>query len=134
MSKGPITCHVLDSSLGKPADGVEVQLQVYHKGSGSIDVFSPFAQGTKPSSVTDSNGRCMSLLPPRASDDAKERGKEFSPGTYKIVFKPKEYFERTGRKCFYPWVEISFEVENPEEHYHIPLLISPYSFTTYRGS
>jgi len=55
-------------------------------------------------------------------------------GLYKIVFKTKEYFERTGRKSFYPWVEITFEIINPEEHYHIPLLISPYSFTTYRGS
>jgi len=53
---------------------------------------------------------------------------------YKVIFKTKEYFEGTGRKCFYPWVEITFEVSNPDEHYHIPLLISPYSFTTYRGS
>ncbi|KIJ66254.1 hypothetical protein HYDPIDRAFT_26620 [Hydnomerulius pinastri MD-312] len=129
MSKGPITCHVLDVSTGKPAEGIEVTLQVYHKGSGNIDVFSPFAQGT-----TDSDGRCMTLLPPRGSDEEKLSQKIVNAGTYKIVFKPKEYFEKTGRKCFYPWVEIAFEIENPEEHYHIPLLISPYSFTTYRGS
>lgn len=73
---------------------------------------------------------------------------------YKVVFQTKEYFERTGnRKCFYPWVEVSaisfrlvnlalltivvkipFEVANPNEHYHIPLLLSPYAYTTYRGS
>lgn len=51
-----------------------------------------------------------------------------------MVFKTKDYFVSSERKCFYPWVEIIFEIENPKEHYHIPLLISPYSYTTYRGS
>ncbi|KAG2350774.1 Hydroxyisourate hydrolase [Suillus weaverae] len=131
MSKGPITCHVLDVSLGRPAEGVEVNIQTYHKleGQRNVDIFNPFAHG-----VTDVDGRCLNLLPPRGSDEARQQNKEVVAGTYKIVFKPKEYFEKTGRKCFYPWVEITFEIENPEEHYHIPLLISPYSFTTYRGS
>jgi 5-hydroxyisourate hydrolase len=129
MSKGPITCHVLDVSLGRPAEGVEVNVQTYHKGQRNVDIFSPFAHG-----VTDADGRCLNMLPPRGSDEARLQNKRVDAGTYKIVFKPKEYFEKTGRKCFYPWVEITFEIENPEEHYHIPLLISPYSFTTYRGS
>ncbi|KAJ8588399.1 transthyretin [Rhizopogon salebrosus TDB-379] len=129
MSKGPITCHILDVSTGRPAAGVDVNIQVYHKGQRGIDIFSPFATG-----VTDADGRCMDMLPPRGSNEARLQQKEVGAGLYKIVFKPKEYFEKTGRKCFYPWVEITFEVENTEEHYHIPLLISPYSFTTYRGS
>jgi len=53
---------------------------------------------------------------------------------YKIVFETKDYFDKVGRSTFYPWVEIPFTVINPNEHYHIPLLISPFSYTTYRGS
>jgi 5-hydroxyisourate hydrolase len=80
---------------------------------------------------TDLDGRCVDLL----STEAQEKQTQLKAGgLYKVVFKTKEYFEATGRKSFYPWVEITFEVINPEEHYHIPLLISPYSFTTYRGS
>jgi len=126
MSKSPITCHVLDSSTGKPAQGVEIRLQQFEAASTSDgpDIFSPLARG-----VTNSDGRCLDLLP----GDTTE-AKNLSAGTYKIVFKTKEYFESTGRKCFYPWVEITFELEQPDEHYHIPLLISPFSFTTYRGS
>ncbi|KAG6337073.1 hypothetical protein ID866_2026 [Astraeus odoratus] len=129
MTKGPITCHVLDVSVGRPAEGVDINLQLYHKGAGGIDAFTPIAHG-----VTDCDGRCSTLLPPRGSSEAKEKGKEIQAGTYKMVFKPKDYFERIGKKCFYPWVEITFEIVDPDEHYHIPLLISPYSFTTYRGS
>ncbi|KAI9570284.1 transthyretin [Boletus coccyginus] len=127
--RGPITCHVLDVSLGKPAEGVHVNLQVYDD-RGNFGVFNPVSQST-----TDSDGRCMTLLPPRDCKGTNQAPKfQITPGIYKIVFKPQEYFEKTGRKCFYPWVEIPFQIENPDEHYHIPLLISPYSFTTYRGS
>lgn len=101
--------------------------------------------------MTNDDGRCLDLLPPAGSEEAKAQGTSLAAGqTYKIVFKTNEYFERTQRKSFYPWVEvcsnslivrkvfnlpqITFVVENPDEHYHVPLLISPYGFTTYRGS
>lgn len=58
-------------------------------------------------SLTDGDGRCTTLLPPRGSAEAKEKDKEIQAGTYKMVFKPKAYFEKTGRKCFYPWVEVT---------------------------
>ncbi|KAF9454116.1 Hydroxyisourate hydrolase [Macrolepiota fuliginosa MF-IS2] len=132
MSKSPITCHVLDASTGKPAEGVEINLQFLQisvVGAG-VDSFEPLAKG-----VTNSDGRCLDLLPPRDSEEAaKEKTDPEMGQVYKVVFKTKQYFERTNRKSFYPWVEISFAIENPNEHYHIPLLISPYSFTTYRGS
>ncbi|KAF9015638.1 hypothetical protein BDQ17DRAFT_58202 [Cyathus striatus] len=84
---------------------------------------------------TNADGRCLDLLPPTGSEEAKKEDTDLKAGqTYKIVFKTKEYFERTNRQSFYPWVEISFVINNPGEHYHIPLLISPHSFTTYRGS
>ncbi|KAI0964426.1 hypothetical protein AcW1_001249 [Taiwanofungus camphoratus] len=130
MSKSPITCHVLDSSLGKPASGIQVRLQEYHSVAKTAALFEPLAEGE-----TDADGRCTQLWP-KASEEhtAEERAKLTVGSLYKVVFKTKEYFERTGRKCFYPWVEITFEVTNPDEHHHIPLLISPYSYTTYRGS
>jgi len=127
MSKSPITCHVLDSSTGKPAKGVQISLQGCHSVPGTQnDVFQPMASGE-----TDSDGRCTDLLPPRNSLNAKELT---VGGLYKVVFQTKDYFAKTDRKCFYPWVEIIFELDDTEEHYHIPLLISPYSYTTYRGS
>ncbi|KAF7784093.1 hypothetical protein Agabi119p4_258 [Agaricus bisporus var. burnettii] len=132
MSKSPITCHVLDASTGKPAEGVEICLQLLHNsrvndGTGN---FVSVAMGK-----TNSDGRCIDLLPPRGSTDAEEAKTDPEAGqTYKVILRTREYFERTGRKSFYPWVDISFTIENPSEHHHIPLLISPYSFTTYRGS
>jgi len=77
----------------------------------------------------------LNLLPPRNSDAVKQEKTDLVGGQwYKIIFETKEYFDRTNQKTLYPCVEIQFIIENPEEHYHIPLLISPYSYTTYRGS
>ncbi|KAF8913120.1 hypothetical protein CPB84DRAFT_1957494 [Gymnopilus junonius] len=132
MAKSPITCHVLDSSTGKPAEGIFIRLQQFEpaKEPGGLDAFRPLAKG-----YTNADGRCVDLLPPRGSELATEEKTDPVAGQiYKLVFKTKEYFERTNRQTFYPWVEITFTIDNPEEHYHVPLLISPYSFTTYRGS
>jgi len=125
MSKSPITCHVLDSSTGKPAQGVAIHLEYLES-----DIFHPLVKG-----ITNSDGRCLDLLPCRGSEEAtRMKSNPVAGQIYKIIFKTKEYFEHTERKSFYPWVEITFTIENPEDHYHIPLLISPYAFTTYRGS
>jgi 5-hydroxyisourate hydrolase len=131
MAKSPITCHILDASLGKPAEGVYIRLQQLETGKDDgVDIFHPLAKGT-----TNADGRCMNLLPLAGSEEEAKEGTKLAAGqTYKIVFKTREYFAQTNRQSFYPWVEISFTIQNPEEHYHIPLLISPYSFTTYRGS
>jgi len=124
IMKSPITCHVLDSSTGKPAQGVAIHLEQLES-----DIFHSVAEG-----ITNSDGRCLDLLPSRGSEEATRKNSDPVAGqTYKIVFKTKEYFEHTKRKSFYPWVEITFIIEH-EDHYHIPLLISPYAFTTYRGS
>ncbi|KAG6837684.1 hypothetical protein H0H93_004960 [Arthromyces matolae] len=122
---------VLDSSTGRPAPGVFLRLQILETSKdGGPDIFHPLAKG-----YTNSDGRCLDLLPPTGStEEAKENTALQAGQTYKIVFKTKDYFEKTERPSFYPWVEITFTIENPHEHYHIPLLISPYSFTTYRGS
>ncbi|KAI0800704.1 transthyretin, partial [Fomes fomentarius] len=121
---------VLDSSIGKPAAGVPVQLQELSSAENPAAGFSVLAEG-----VTDYDGRCMQLYPEAGPGQRREELIKLQSGRlYKVVFKTKDYFESVGRKCFYPWVEITFEVANPAEHHHIPLLISPYSYTTYRGS
>ncbi|KAI0094314.1 hypothetical protein BDY19DRAFT_901530 [Irpex rosettiformis] len=127
--KSPVTCHVLDSSIGKPAAGVKVGLYEF------ISSETTTAPVLLASGLTNTDGRCMQLWPEAAEDAVKiESAKLVAGRQYKMIFWVKEYFQETERKCFYPVVEIIFEVENPTEHYHIPLLISPYSYTTYRGS
>ncbi|EIN13910.1 Hydroxyisourate hydrolase [Punctularia strigosozonata HHB-11173 SS5] len=132
-TKSPITCHVLDASTGKPCPGIEIRVQEYHILGKGMAMFEPLAEGT-----TDADGRCMSPVP--ISPEAKGVVKVKANTLYKVVFKTEEYFKKQDTKCFYPWVEvrwawqITFELDSPDEPYHIPLLISPYSFTTYRGS
>lgn len=78
------------------------------------------------SSETDSDGRCTTLLAPETQLEA---------GVYRMRFQTGDYFAKDGRPTFYPFVEITFNVPNPPDaHYHIPLLLSPFSYTTYRGS
>ena len=106
-----ISTHVLDAVLGKPAAGVTVLLE-RRKGAHWIAVAS---------SATDADGRCASL-------------KEDAPaGTYRLTFDTGAYFERNGRTSIYPEICTLFNC-NGEAHYHLPLLLSDNSFTTYRGS
>ncbi|KAG7441753.1 Hydroxyisourate hydrolase [Guyanagaster necrorhizus] len=126
-TRAPVSIHpplltVLDSSSRKHIPNVELRRQRC-----APDIFIPLAKG-----VTNSDGRCPDRLPPL--EISEETRRLLIAGSYKVIFRIKEYFESKGQKCFYPWVEITFNLENPAENYHIPLLISPYSFTTYRGS
>ncbi|KAG9004769.1 hypothetical protein FRB94_002086 [Tulasnella sp. JGI-2019a] len=115
--RSPITCHILDASLGKPAAGVAVSLEVLPSEGGS---FNQLAQG-----ATDGDGRCSTLLSPSV---------RLGVGTYKMIFQTGVYFAGSNRETFYPVVEIIFHLASPDQHYHIPLLLSPWSYTTYRGS
>lgn len=110
----PITTHVLDTALGKPAAGVPVQL--YRVAGGEE---AAIGEG-----VTNDDGRVADLLEPGALD----------AGTYRIVFAIGAYFANTGRESFYPHAEIVFIVKDAAAHYHVPLLLSPYGYSTYRGS
>lgn len=123
-SRPPITTHVLDVSRGAPAVGVEVHLEVWNGATGPS-----FRQGDGGvwsivgTSATDKDGRSGPLM------DLVEA---LHPGTYRISF-------NTGKYCpggFFPYVSIAFEVTESQklEHFHVPLLLSPFSFTTYRGS
>lgn len=106
-----ITTHILDTSLGKPAAGVPVVLYIQHD-----DYWDIIAANT-----TDKNGRITEF--------ADQNGK-LLPGIYKLKFEVKEYFEEDA---FFPFVEVVFTVSKGE-HYHVPLLLSPFGYSTYRGS
>ncbi len=102
-----LSTHVLDTSSGKPASGVRVQL---YQGDRQIGA-----------GLTDSDGRCQNLL---------AQGQTLDPGVYRIVFDITALFP----DGLYPEVTVSFKVSAEVAHYHIPLLISPFGYTTYRGS
>lgn len=109
-----LSTHILDTSLGRPAQGIEVTL-TQETDSGWTRIGG---------GVTDDDGRIKGLV---------DSG-ELSVGTYRIEFATGPYFERQQRRGFYPYVSITFVVEAPDEHYHVPLLLNPYGFSTYRGS
>ena len=102
-----ISTHVLNTSSGRPAANAGVRLFESNReiGRGS----------------TDANGRCASLLP---------QGEELAPGVYRLVFDIQPVFP----DGFYPEVSVVFIVRDPAAHYHIPLLISQFGYTTYRGA
>jgi hydroxyisourate hydrolase len=109
-----ITTHVLDTSLGKPGRNVRIELE-RESGLGWLQI----GKG-----VTDDDGRLRTLTPPGPVE----------PGTYRIRFETGEYCAANSQSCFFPRVEIHFTVVDGEQHYHVPLLLSPYGYSTYRGS
>ena len=108
-----ISTHVLDTSRGRPAEGIQVTLSGQRAGT-----WTELARG-----VTNSDGRVKPLLEtiPAAGD-------------YRLTFEVKPYFAKNGVDSFYPHVTIDFEVKVPTEHFHVPLLLNPFGFSTYRGS
>ncbi|SJM69537.1 hydroxyisourate hydrolase [Gulosibacter sp. 10] len=105
-----ITTHILDSTAGRPAADVAVDLVT---GAGEV-----LATGR-----TNDDGRIPDLGP-----------ESLEPGTYRLVFAVGEYFARLEQEAFYPSVTIDFTVADGEQHYHVPLLICPFAYSTYRGS
>ncbi|HVG96096.1 MAG TPA: hydroxyisourate hydrolase [Chloroflexota bacterium] len=122
-----LTTHVLDLAAGRPAAGVTVELYfLEHQGSpgGASETRRPLA-----SAVTGENGR-----PPRPLLEAAS----LPPGTYELVFRLGSYFRASGvalpEPAFLDRVPVRFGVSDPEGEYHVPLLVSPWGYSTYRGS
>jgi len=109
-----LTTHALDTSIGKPANKMLITLQSFKD-----EEWKPMSVG-----ITNNDGRIMDVIAP---------GQYLSPGVYKMVFKTGDYYKNNNQKGFYPEVDIQFEVTD-ESHYHVPLLINPFGFSTYRGS
>jgi 5-hydroxyisourate hydrolase len=108
-----ITTHVLDTALGRPAAGVSVRL--IRAAAGGAEIAT---------ATTGGDGRAGDLGPAT-----------IEPGTYSLVFDTGAYYRaQPGGEAFFPEVTVSFTVRDPAAHYHVPLLLSPYGYTTYRGS
>ena len=114
LKTSQLTTHVLDTALGKPGKDISIRLQIPVNG-----VWQTIAQG-----ITNSDGRIGDLLPSQ---------KKLAHGNYKLVFDTGNYFASQKVKGFYPEVEIQFIVFD-DAHYHVPLLINPFGYSTYRGS
>ena len=110
-----ITTHVLDISIGRPAAGVPVILEIEKTGGG----WKELSRG-----ATGGDGRLRHLLAPGSLVD----------GTYRLTFETERYFHSRKIEGLYPQVSIVFQVRDAKQNYHIPLLLSPYGYSTYRGS
>lgn len=108
-----VTTHVLDAVSGIPAQGIGLRL-LRHSSSGLEEI----AAGR-----TDADGRNGELGPDRLPS-----------GTYRLIFATGEYFQERGAETFYPEVTIDFLVREERAHYHVPILLSPFAYSTYRGS
>jgi 5-hydroxyisourate hydrolase len=111
-----ITTHVLDTAAGRPARGVPVRLELLTDGKGWMKLAER---------MTDPDGRVKDLL----ADGAK-----LDPGTYRLTFGTGAYFAAQKIATFYPEANVVFEIRDPGQHYHVPLLVSPFGYSTYRGS
>jgi 5-hydroxyisourate hydrolase len=106
-----LSTHVLDATAGRPAAGVEVRLE-----RRDADGWTPVADGH-----TDADGRIKGWHPETA-------------GEYRLIFATGEHYARHGIEAFHPEVTVAFRITDPADHHHVPLLLGPYSYTTYRGS
>jgi 5-hydroxyisourate hydrolase len=110
-----ISTHILDLTSGRPAGGVAVRLHRHEHG----------AWRAIAARRTDEDGRITDLLP---ADEGLQGG------FYRLRFGTSAYFRGKGIKSFHPFVDIAFQVRDAGEHYHVPLLITPHGYSTYRGS
>ena len=109
-----VTTHILDTTEGRPAQGVTIILY-----QGGNDEWTEMARGS-----TNADGRINDLL---------RKDEWLEVGIYKLRFETKDYFDKSSIPTFYPYVEIIFDIA-AREHYHIPLLLNPFGYSTYRGS
>lgn len=107
-----ISTHVLDTSLGRPAAGITVAAEM-QTDSGWQQV------GT---GTTDADGRVAALV------------SSLNAANYRLIFRTAAYFRTHGKETFYPEITVVFTVQNPQQRYHVPLLLSPFGYSTYRGS
>lgn len=109
-----ISTHVLDTAAGRPASAVSIQL-LRQQGSTWIEVFR---------GETNDDGRVPSMVPATS----------VPPGAYRLTFDAGDYFQRRNVESFYTTITIDFVVRDASVHYHVPLLVSPFGYSTYRGS
>jgi len=113
-----ITTHVLDTARGRPAAGIPI----------TLDFKGPAGWERRGSGATDADGRLRTLVA------QAEGAPPLAAGVYRITFDTGAYFAAQKVEGFYPEVTVVFEVRDASAHYHVPLLVSPYGYSTYRGS
>ncbi len=111
-----ITTHILDTSKGKPASHVAIILEYLTDEKSWLEL----GRGE-----TDEDGRLRNLLPDEAT---------LLTGTYRLTFETESYFKAQRIESFYPQVSVTFMIREASEHYHVPLLLNPFGYSTYRGS
>lgn len=110
-----LSTHILDVSAGLPASGVVIKLEKMNPETGSWDFISE--------KKTSENGRVNDFLPSENNNE----------GTYRFTFMVEDYFKEKGAETFYPFVEVAFKITG-KNHYHVPITLSAYGYSTYRGS
>jgi 5-hydroxyisourate hydrolase len=113
--RGPLSVHALNTTTGRPAAGLAVTLERKLESK-----WEELGRGR-----TDQEGLREDLYP---------RTQSFQAGIYRLAYDTGAYFTGQGVKTFFPRIEVVFEIEKTDEHYHIPLLLNPYGYSTYRGS
>ena len=108
-----LSTHILDTSVGRPASGVPIVLERLDDHDGWTEVFDD---------TTNEDGRVPKFT------------EELEAGTYRLTFDVAAYWEKTGTPGFYPTIAVVFEISDPAQHYHVPLLLAPWGYSTYRGS
>ena len=116
QEKYQLSSHILDISQGKPAPNVKIALSKQDKNQNWALIDEKY---------TDNNGRIKDFL--------KEESNKNNNGVYKLTFYITPYFEKLKQKTFYPFIEVVFEIKD-NQHYHIPITLSPYGYSTYRGN
>lgn len=117
-----LSTHVLDTTTGTPARGLPVTLEVA-KDPATLHGVAEWAELAR--GVTDGDGRIARFGPELVSLEAT---------VYRLRFATGLYFQALGVRAFYPEVDVIFQIHNPREHHHVPLLLSPFGYSTYRGS
>ncbi|KAF6716337.1 5-hydroxyisourate hydrolase [Oryzias melastigma] len=116
VEASPLTIQVLNSSDGVP--GAKMALSL-HRLDSKLVIWTMLSVGT-----TDEDGRCPGLI----------RREAFTPGMYKLRFETASYWESRSQTSFYPYVEVVFSISDPEQSCHLPLLVTPFSYSTHRSS
>ena len=111
-----ITTHILDTSIGRPASGVTVLLEIQKEEAN----WALLGKGE-----TDADGRVREIVP---------KDHVITAGVYRLTFDTASYFASRKVESFYPEVSVIFTVREASQHYHVPLLLNPYGYSTYRGS
>lgn len=118
QAQNPLSVHVLDLQTGQPSPGIQVDLER----RGDRGEWLPLGSG-----VTDAQGRIRALVPAAALS-------QWTAGDYRVIFRTGDFYAKQRLSSFFPEIPVVFRVERAQQHYHVPLLLSPYGFSTYRGN